>query len=256
MNQVTLGNFDPLAKAYEAARPGYPRGLLEKLLSRVDLREGERIVDIGAGTGKFTRLLAVSGHSVTAVEPGEAMRAEGIRATASPGLSIDWRPGTAEDTGLPDACAGWVALAQAFHWVRPEAGLPEIHRILREGGHLTVLWNSRQMEAAPLLRAVRQLIDQNAPGFEDKDHSAPWEDVLVSTGHFEDAAIDETAHTVPMSKERFLNLWRSYNKLQVRLGPERFARFLEQLGSRLADCPEEPIEIPYLCRAWTVRRVG
>jgi SAM-dependent methyltransferase len=127
--------FAEVADAYERGRPGYPEPAVRWLGGDVPCD----VVDLGAGTGKLTRPLVALGHRVTAIEPLDEMRAE--LHTALPGVPA--LAGNAEAIPLPDASADVVTCAQAFHWFEHTAALPEIARILRPGGRLALVWNSR-----------------------------------------------------------------------------------------------------------------
>ncbi len=107
------------------------------------------MVDLAAGTGKLTRALVPTGATVVAVEPVAEMRAliEGVEA-------LD---GRAEAIPLPDGSADAVTVGQAFHWFATDAALAEIHRVLRPGGALGLIWNSRDDEDE-LQRAITDLI--------------------------------------------------------------------------------------------------
>jgi SAM-dependent methyltransferase len=123
--------FGSAAEVYELGRPDYPAAAVAFLAERLDLREGRTVVDLAAGTGKLTRLLATTGARVIAVEPVDEMRAF---------IEVEALAGTAEAIPLPDASADAVTVAQAFHWFRPEAEA-EIDRILRPGGMLAIVRN-------------------------------------------------------------------------------------------------------------------
>jgi SAM-dependent methyltransferase len=128
--------FARSADAYERGRPGYPDAAVDRLVAALP---GRRVVDLAAGTGKLTRALVARGCDVVAVEPVAEMRA----AIAAPARAID---GRAEAIGLPDASADAVTVAQAFHWFDVPRALAEIHRVLRPGGILALIWNRRAME--------------------------------------------------------------------------------------------------------------
>jgi SAM-dependent methyltransferase len=138
--------FAQSAEAYEIGRPGYPAAALEPLR----LSPGLAVLDLAAGTGKLTRALAATGASVVAVEPVAEMRA---------GLPAEVRAlhGTAEAIPLDDASVDLVTVAQAFHWFNGDAALPEIHRVLRPGGRLALLWN-RRVEDAAINVAIEELL--------------------------------------------------------------------------------------------------
>ena len=127
--------FAEVAGAYERGRPGYPEEAVRWLVGD----EPRDVVDLGAGTGKLTRVLAAVGHRVTAVEPLDEMRAQ--LEAAVPGVTAV--QGNAESMRLPDASADVVTCAQSFHWFEHAVALPEIARVLRPGGRLALVWNSR-----------------------------------------------------------------------------------------------------------------
>jgi SAM-dependent methyltransferase len=127
--------FADVAGAYERGRPGYPEEAVRWLAGD----EPRDVVDLGAGTGKLTRALVALGHHVVAVEPLDEMRAELAAAVTGVRALV----GDAETIPLPDGAADVVTSAQAFHWFDHDAALPEIARVLRPGGRLALVWNSR-----------------------------------------------------------------------------------------------------------------
>jgi SAM-dependent methyltransferase len=243
-----LGDFTGQAGAYARSRPGYPRDLVERLLALAGVESGNAVAELGAGTGLFTECIAGRGLVVSALEPNEAMRAE---APELPGVT--WLPGTFETTGLPGASQRWAVAAQAFHWADEARALPEQRRILVPGGRFTVLWNDRLNERSPVLIRTEEAIRRWAPGYDEAYRRRDWGEVLVSTGDFEDVATDVAEHVVPMSRERYLGLWRSHNRLSVTAGPNRYAAFLRELEEYLVGATIERVDVPYACRAWTAR---
>ena len=170
-------SFGQAAQAYERGRPGYPEAALDWLLpaGAVD------VVDLGAGTGKLTRQLVGRGLQVVAVEPSAGMRDE--LTTALPGVTA--LPGAAENIPLPDSSADAVLVAQAWHWVDPAAGVPEVARVLRPGGRLGLIWNFRDDTVdwvAALGRSMRSLADDptvmevelDPPFGPVERHAVPW----------------------------------------------------------------------------------
>ena len=127
--------FADVAGAYERGRPEYPLEAVRWLVGD----QPADVVDLGAGTGKLTRALVGLGHRVTAVEPLDEMRAELEVAVPEAHTLV----GSAEAIPGPDASADVVTVAQAFHWFDHDAALPEIARVLRPGGSLALVWNSR-----------------------------------------------------------------------------------------------------------------
>jgi SAM-dependent methyltransferase len=143
-------SFGLAAAAYERGRPPYPAAALDWLLPA----RAQRIVDLGAGTGKLTRQLLDRGRQVTAVEPSPGMRAELHRVL--PGVPA--LAGTAEALPLPDHSADAVLCAQAWHWVDPARAVPEVARVLAPGGRLGLIWNLRD-EREEWVRRLGEIID-------------------------------------------------------------------------------------------------
>jgi SAM-dependent methyltransferase len=136
--------FSGLATAYARFRPTYPESAVRFVLDRCGLTPSSVLVDVGCGTGISSRGFAAHGLHVIGIEPNEEMRAEAESEPAPRGAPRpEYRKGRAEATGLPDASADAVLAAQAFHWFEPSATLPEFHRILRPGGWVVLLWNTR-----------------------------------------------------------------------------------------------------------------
>jgi len=146
------------------------------------VRPGRRVLDLAAGTGKFTRLLEPAGAELVAVEPVAAMRAQ-LQATM-PGLTV--LDGTAEHIPLPDASVDAVVVAQAFHWFDPSAALAEVHRVLRGGsdspGGLALVWNERDEETEWVRRFGQILVD--AAGHKPYVDDTDWAAVVDAAGGF------------------------------------------------------------------------
>lgn len=183
---------------------------------------------------------------MTALEPNAEMRAR-----ARPLSGVEWRDGTFERTGLETGSQRWAVAAQAFHWANPEIALPELHRILAPGRQLTVLWNNRDVASPQILRWTRDAIERVVPSFDEGYRARDWAAVLTSTDHFAGPVETEVRHLVAMSAERYLDLWRSHNLLNAAAGLAGMRTILAEIGDRVAG--RDRIDVPYLCRAWTVR---
>ena len=132
-------SFGSQAAAYERGRPSYPPEAVDWLLAPSDTWAARDVLDLGAGTGKLTTRLVERGLQVVAVDPIAEML-EMLR-TALPDTPA--LLGSAEQIPLPDNAVDAVLVAQAWHWFDPERAVAEIARVLRPGGRLGVLWNTR-----------------------------------------------------------------------------------------------------------------
>lgn len=132
-HEELANSFGQVAEKYDVVRPGYPTEVITWLLP-----EGARtVLDLGAGTGKLTRVLATAGYEVVAVDPDEEML--GVLRRTLPAVVA--RQGSAEHIPLGDATVDAVLVAQAWHWVDPAIAGPEAARVLRPGGTLGLVWN-------------------------------------------------------------------------------------------------------------------
>lgn len=244
------GNFTEQAEVYARSRPGYPCKLIDQLIAAASVQHGDAIAEIGAGTGLFTKSLTDRGFVITAIEPTKAMR---DRAMMWP--NVQWQNGTFESTGLADQSQRWVVAAQAFHWADPPRALPEIRRILKPGCCFTVLWNNRQNDQHPITQWTRAAIDRCVPEFSHAYRDTDWTAALQSTGDFSHVISHEVEHEVSMNNERYLDLWRSHHRLNTIAGPKRMAAFMEELQVHLQEQRGDQIDVPYLCKAWTARRI-
>lgn len=136
------GKFTNKADNYVKYRPTYPKEFIDYLSSEVGFGKDSVVADIGAGTGILTKLLLDRAKSVYAVEPNLHMRQAGEK-YCSEYKNFTAVDGTAEETSLPDKSVDFITAAQAFHWFdRDKAGL-EFRRILKSGGKVVLVWNSR-----------------------------------------------------------------------------------------------------------------
>ena len=143
--------FERLAADYRA-RPPYPEPLVERLS---ELAGAHRpVVDLGAGTGLLAAPLARLGHPVFAVEPARAMLAACRESCA--GLAVTAVLAPAESTGLGAVDAGLVLVADAVHWVRPDAAGAEARRLLAADGVAAVV--APEPMDTPFMRGLRALL--------------------------------------------------------------------------------------------------
>jgi len=155
MSELRARSFGVAAAHYERGRPVWPADAIDATGVPADAH----VLDLGAGTGKLTRLLAERFAHVTAVEPDDAMR-ELIRWG-------DVREGSAEQIPLPDSSVDAVFAAEAFHWFANETSLAEIARVLRQGGTLALFWTRSNGETRPPVPEVDAFLEgmrESTPG--------------------------------------------------------------------------------------------
>ena len=251
------GDFTEVAKYY-INRPAYSAMLLEKLFLCVNTFNKNikdfKICEVGAGTGKLTKMLANFGFSVTAIEPNDAMRKEGIEYTKN--TNIQWHKGDGENTKMNNNEFDWVIMASSFHWTDHTKSLPEFRRILKNGGYFTAIWNPRNILNDSIFYEIEEEIKTIIPELNrvssGSQNTKKWEDILVSTGDVIDCFFMECDYIEMMSKERYIGAWQSVNDIQAQAGEKRWKEILEMIEAKISHM--QSIEIPYKIRAWTARK--
>jgi len=148
--------FDAIAALYDEVRPGYPPVLFMDLARVCRLGPDSHILEIGCGTGQATSMFAEDGFRLTGLEPSAAMAA--IARTKVPsGAAIEIIEREFERADMPSARFDLVFAAQSFHWIDAALGYSQAHRVLREGGHLALVWTLKKPLAEPLQTAFGQL---------------------------------------------------------------------------------------------------
>lgn len=239
--------------SYQRGRPEYPQALAAWLGAQLGVREGGRVVDLGAGTGKFTKLLAATGAAVTAVEPVAAMRAR--LPESLPGVQV--LPGAAEALPLADGAADTVVCAQAFHWFANAQALREMHRVLRPGGRLGLVWNVRD-ESCDWVAAITEIItpyEGDAPRF----YTGRWKQPFAQQALFTPLRLAEFTHGHAGSFEqvvidRILSV--SFIAALPPAEREDVQARLRALQQRFAALREPVITFPYVTQAFSAERLA
>ncbi len=244
--------FQAGADAYERARPSYPADAVAAIVSALDLRPGRTVLDLGAGTGKLTRLIEPSGARILALEPVQAMRARLVEAV--PGAeAVD---GTAEAIALPNASVDAIVVAQAFHWFDAIRALSEMHRVLRPGGRVALAWNRRD-ESVPWVRALGDAIHRAADG-EPQADDWDWREALDRCALFGPWTTTRFRHVQRLSPDGVLDRAASVSYVAA-ASPEVRAQVLDEVAAFLREDPltagRSELELPYDTEVlWAERR--
>jgi SAM-dependent methyltransferase len=239
--------FQTGAGDYERARPDYPDAAGRWLATRLNLHGGCRVLDIAAGTGKLTRVLAATGASVVAVEPVAAMRER--MAAALP--DVELLDGVAEDIPLDDASVDAATVGQAFHWFDGDRALAEIHRVTRKGSPLAVVYNRRLLDDP--LQAALDTILEPLRGETPAHRSREWHDAFARTRLWTPADEAELAHVQLLDREGVVARVASISFI-AKLATHRRTDLLDQIRALVKDHPE-PIALPYVCELFVWRRL-
>ena len=239
-----------MADDYDRVRPSPPDEALDWLVPQ----NCQIAVDIAAGTGLFTRALRRRVARVIAVEPDERMRV--VLAARSPGVRAV--AGRGEALPVPDASADGVFVSSAWHWLDPGQAVPEIARVLRDGGRLGVIWTSRdrrvdwvaELDTLRRPHAVRSAEDARSQLRRRHDVTLP------SAAPFENIATASFAFVRTMTVDDAVDWLATYSGLITAPAGERaagLARAREALLRRAG--ADGVIEIPMQSACWRADRV-
>ncbi|MCG2800132.1 MAG: class I SAM-dependent methyltransferase [Cellulomonas sp.] len=227
--------FGAVVDEYEDGRPGYPDSAVDWLLPAACTQ----VLDLGAGTGKLTASLVARGLHVRAVEPSDAMR-ERLHELFP---QVDARAGTAEQTGLPDACVDGVVVGQAWHWFDETVAAREAARVLRPGGRLGLVWN-RLDRSVPWVARLQDLVEAAAGG--------PADEPAPHLGGAFDTLEQRTVTWCHRQSRRSLRSTvasRSYVVALPDAEREALMRQVDDVVDR--DVPPGPqVDVPYLSHCW------
>ncbi|BAN25100.1 class I SAM-dependent methyltransferase [Caballeronia insecticola] len=187
VHHTAVEGYTANAESYVRGRPDYPPELAGWLADTLGVAPGVSVVDLGAGTGKFTPRLVQTGARVIAVEPVDSMRAK--LASALPGVQA--LAGTAQSIPLADASVDVVVCAQSFHWFANREALDEIHRVLKPGGKLGLVWNMRDARV-PWIAKLDAIVNRYE-GDTPRYYSGAWRSAFPHAGF---GAIAETHFSV------------------------------------------------------------
>ena len=239
VHRAAAVGFARCAAAYERGRPGYPDEAVDRLAAALP---GRQVVDLAAGTGKLTRALVARGLDVIAVEPVAEMRAE----IAPPARSLG---GTAEAIPLPDDSADAVTVAQAFHWFDGGRALREIHRLLRPGGVLALIWNRRDMRDA-LQQRITALLEPHRRGV-PAHRDGTWRDAFAAGALFGPLREETFASEPILDADGLADRFGSISFVAA-LGDGERAALLEEIRALAGD---GTVVLPYVVElALAVRR--
>jgi SAM-dependent methyltransferase len=204
-------------------------------------------VDLGAGTGKLTRLLVPTGARLTAVEPSEAMREQLARAV--PGVPI--LAGTATEMPLADASLDAVTVAQAFHWFDVPAATSELARVLRPAGGVGLIWNERD-SSVPWVRELNAIFGwdkrerQGVPFTVEVD----WREVFDKDAHPRFKKLERFVTTYRQKLDADTLVLRVLSTSYLASAPkEEQSRVEAAVRALVAELPTE-FELPYITMAY------
>jgi SAM-dependent methyltransferase len=245
--------FGEVAELYDAARPTYPEALITDLVAWASAGEGRpRALEVGAGTGKATRLLAVAGVDILAIEPSAEMATVARRTTArAAGPAGVTGVGTVEviETDFEHAELGGqrfplVFAGQAWHWVTLPEGYVRAREALEPGGRLVVFWNRPRWEESALRAELNDIYETHVPAElhggtlhpTPEESSRPaaedWEAEIAAVDGFSGSEVRLYDWSLDYAPDGYVDMLRTMSEVRL-LEPDARVRFLEAVHAAI-----------------------
>lgn len=245
--------FSSAAELYQQVRPSYPQELINWLKDQLQIQKNDIVVDLGAGTGKFIPYLQDVCSQVIAVEPV----AEMLSQLQQYYPDVQALQASSQDLPLATGTVDAVICAQSFHWFADLTSLQEIHRILKPGGHLGLIWNQRDI-GVDWVKALADLIEPfegNTPRY----HRGQWREVLTQQTlfHRESLQIFEQKHVGSVEQvvskrllsTSFIAAMPTHQQQQFK---QQFEKIVQDYTGKSA---QDLIEFPYVTYAYHWQKV-
>lgn len=250
VHETAARGFAAAAEGYERTRPDYPAEALDRLIQELEVTQAATVLDLGAGTGKLTRMLMPTRARVVALEPVEAM----WRTFGQVLPEVEVVAGTAEALPFHEASFDAVVVAQAFHWFRGEEALEGIARVLKPAGRLGLLWNIRD-ESLPWVRRLGEIIEAYE-GKAPREQTGTWREAFSRTDLFGSLHQRRFTHNQELDEEGLVTRVASTSFIASLEAGEERDRVLGEVRALARSVAEEQgtIVLPYLTDLyWCVR---
>jgi SAM-dependent methyltransferase len=257
-------SFGSVAELYELVRPSYPQQLIEDVLALSAPAGGRlRALEVGAGTGKATTLVAAGGARIDALEPSPQMAAIARgKLAACPRVRVieteleSWSPDPA------DLTYDLLYSAQAWHWIDPAVRYRKARALLRAGGLLAAFWNRPDWERCELREAVEQAYRRHAPELQDGSPMRPgaaarsqeserWPQEIAAAGGFEDPEVRAYRWRTAYTSDGYAALLQTHSD-HVVLAPERRSALIGAIAAAI-DRAGGAFELPMITRLCLAR---
>lgn len=235
--------FGDVARLYERVRPSYPQALVDDVVELSGIDGGGRALEVGAGTGKATRLFAARGVQILAIDPSSQMAEVARRKCAGyDGVTVE--EGEFERFEAGGERFRLLFSAQAWHWISPEVRYVRAREALEAGGLLAVFWNRPRWGATPLrgelVEAYRRAGALNADGEPDPMHPVndpkpdprPWEREIAAVAGFSRPQMRCYDWSSTYSADEYLDLLRTHSGHIIRPELERRA-IVDEVGKAI-----------------------
>lgn len=243
-------DFGRTSRDYGQYRAGFPDAFFERLIDAGFVAPGDRVLDLGTGTGTIARGLARRGCRVTGLDPAREQIAEAERLDRAAGVAVEYVVAKAEATTLPDHAFNVVTAGQCWYWFdRPRVGT-EIRRLLLGGGRLIIANFDRLAHTDNVVEATDRLLRAHSPRLTPRRTNGIYPDWLTDMASAGFGRLETFSFDVALVYTH--EAWRGRIRASAGVGailpPEKVAQFDAELATLLSQRFPEPLSVPH--RVW------
>lgn len=246
----TEWDYTNLAQAY-LHRPEYAPSAITAMLDLSGVKPDDEVCDVGAGAAHLTLELAKFGLRVWAVEPNDAMRANGIQRTRTY-PNVQWFEGVGEDTGMDASRFRLVTFGSSFNVCDRQQALAESSRILAPGGYFACMWNHRDLED-PLQKQIEEVIKAHIADYSYGSRREDQTEVINHSGLFGPVKFISGQVNHTLNAEDFIEGWKSHGTV-YRQSPKIFEKIIADIRRVVEALHQDTIVVPYTTRIWMAQK--
>jgi SAM-dependent methyltransferase len=253
--------FGSVAELYDRARPSYPPGAIDDVVAHAGLQGGDTVLEVGAGTGKATVLLAARGLDVVALEPSASMAAV-ARANCRDLTGVRVVESDLESWESTERFAA-VASVQAWHWVAPQVRYERAHAALAPGGTLAALWTFPDWTACDLCDVLRDAYrlgaPRLAPDFPMHPASEPtrlagdWSAEIDASTTFAQPLVTTHSWSQPYTSTAYVELLQTHQD-HILLEPDQQPLLLTAIAAAIESEGGGTLTLPFVTRVCLATR--
>lgn len=245
----TEWDYTSLADAY-LKRPDYADAAIDAMLSIAGAEKGDTFCDVGAGVAHLTLMLATRELDVTAVEPNDAMRANGIKRTEKL-ANVRWHEGTGEATGQASQAFDMVTFGSSFNVCDRQLALKETARILKPRGWFACMWNHRLLDD-PIQSRIEGIIKERVSGYGYGTRREDQTAVIDDSGLFRAVVHLDSRVMHEQTIAECVEAWRSHATLERQAGAA-FHEVVASIESYLHSLDKPIMHIQYSTNIWVAQ---
>lgn len=242
-NKKTRWDYTNLAKNYDF-RPDYSTKIVKNILKMINCKKYYPVADIGAGTGKLTKLLCKNNLIVSAIEPNKYMRRYGKKNTKN-FKNVTWISSTGENSRLNSNSFYCVFFGSSFNVINKKKTIKEMKRVLIDKGYLCCLWNYRDLQDLHQLE-IEKIIKSYIPKYKHGERRSNYKNILNKANSFKNIKTIHKRFIVKFYKRDFLNAWKSHATLKKNCkNLKQFKSIIRSIALYLDSLNKDYIQVPY-----------